>query len=98
MLPDMRRHFSSHWRVWLLIAATVILANELVDRNFFDHREHIDGDVVIAVVAVAIAFLGSYLVARRKSGDRRPNQSESCSCSVRGGAPDSNRTSNETPR
>jgi hypothetical protein len=55
-----------HWRVWLLIAAIVIAANEVVDRNFFDHREHIDGDVLLAVVAVVIAFFGSYLVARRK--------------------------------
>jgi len=66
MLPDMRQHLGSHWRVWLLIAVIVIAANEVVDRNFFDHREHIDGDVLLAVVALVIAFFGSYLVARRK--------------------------------
>ena len=36
----MRRHFVSHRWVWLAIAITVVVANELVDRNFFDHREH----------------------------------------------------------
>jgi hypothetical protein len=44
----------------------VVVANELVDRNFFDHREHIDGDFALAVVALAIAFFGSYLLARRR--------------------------------
>lgn len=63
--PGMRRHFVAHRWVWLLIAAIVVLVNELVDRNFFDHREHVDGDVVLAVLAVAIALSGSYLVARR---------------------------------
>ena len=62
----MRKHFVSHWRVWLAIAAIVIVANELVDRNFFDHREHIDGDVLLVVVALAIAFFGSYFVARNR--------------------------------
>jgi hypothetical protein len=70
MLPDMRQHLVSHWRVWLLIAAIVIAVNEVVDRNFFDHREHIDGDLLLAVVAVVISFLVSYFVARLKS--RRP--------------------------
>jgi hypothetical protein len=28
----------------------------------------IDGDVLLAVVALLIAFFGSYLVARRKAG------------------------------
>jgi hypothetical protein len=66
MLPEMRLHVVSHWRVWLLIAVIVIAINEVVDRNFFDHREHIDGDVLLAGVALIIGFFGSYLVARRK--------------------------------
>jgi hypothetical protein len=41
----------------------------VVDRNFFDHREHIDGDFVLAVLVLVVAFFGSYLVARR--GPRR---------------------------
>jgi len=60
----MRQHFVSHWRVWLVIAVVVIVANELIDRNFFDHQEHIDGDVVITVLVLLIAVLGSYFVAR----------------------------------
>ncbi len=67
MLPNMRQHLVSHWRVWLLIAAIVIAANEVIDRNFFDHREHIDGDVLVAIVAVVISLLVSYFVARLKS-------------------------------
>ncbi|MGH3053661.1 MAG: hypothetical protein ACRDL7_01625 [Gaiellaceae bacterium] len=67
----MRQHFVSHWRVWLLIAMIVIVANELVDRNFFDHKEHIDGDFVLVVMALLITFFGSYLVARLRSR-RRP--------------------------
>ena len=66
---DMRQHLSSHWGVWLLIALAVVVVNEVVDRNFFDHREHIDGDFVLAVLVLVVAFFGSYLVARR--GPRR---------------------------
>jgi Co/Zn/Cd efflux system component len=60
----MRKHLLSHWRIWVVIAVFVIIANELVDRNFFDHREHVDGDFLLAVVALVITFFGSYLVAR----------------------------------
>jgi hypothetical protein len=63
----MRQHLVSHWRVWVLIVVLVVVVNEVVDRNFFDHREHIDGDFALAVVALAIGFFGSYLVSRRKS-------------------------------
>ena len=64
----MRGHLVSHWRNWLVIAVVVIVANELIDRNFFDHQEHIDGDVVVTVVVLLIAVLGSYFIARaRKS-------------------------------
>lgn len=63
----MRRHLVRHRRVWLLIAVIVIAVNEVVDRNFFDHREHIDGDFVLTVVVMALAFFSSYLVARVKS-------------------------------
>jgi hypothetical protein len=60
----MRKHFVSHWRVWLTIVVVVVVANELLDRNFFDHREHIDGDFVVTIAVLLIAFFGSYLVAR----------------------------------
>jgi hypothetical protein len=52
------------WRVWLLLAVAVVALNELVDRNFFDHREHVDGNVVLTVGVVGIAFLASYAVVR----------------------------------
>jgi hypothetical protein len=32
----MRRHFLAHRWVWLTIAVVVVVANELIDRNFFD--------------------------------------------------------------
>jgi len=67
MLSGMRQHLVSHWRVWLLIVVVVIVVNEVVDRNFFDHREHFDGDFALAVVALVIGFIGSYLVGRRKA-------------------------------
>ena len=67
ILPEMRQHLVSHWWVWLLIVVLVVVVNELVDRNFFDHREHIDGDFALAILALVIGFFGSYLVARRKS-------------------------------
>jgi hypothetical protein len=54
----MRQHLVFHWRVWLLIAVIVVAANEVVDRNFLDHREHIDGDVLLAVVTLVVGFLG----------------------------------------
>jgi hypothetical protein len=62
----MRRHLVSHWRVWLLIVVVVVVVNEVVDRNFFDHREHVDGDFALAVVALIVAFFGSYFVRRRR--------------------------------
>ncbi len=62
----MRQHLVSHWRVWLLIVVAVVVVNEVVDRNFFDHREHIDGDFVLAVLVLVVTFFGSYLVMRRK--------------------------------
>jgi hypothetical protein len=62
----MRKHFVPHWRVWLAIAVVVIVANELLDRNFFDHREHIDGDFVLAILVSLVAFFGSYVVARAR--------------------------------
>ncbi|HEY2777379.1 MAG TPA: hypothetical protein VGI77_05705 [Gaiellaceae bacterium] len=58
----MRRHFVSHRWVWLAIAIAVVVANELIDRNFFDHREHIDGDVVATLFVLLVAFFGSWIV------------------------------------
>ena len=69
-MGGVRRHLVSHWRIWLLIAAIVVVVNELVDRNFFDHREHIDGDVVLTVVLLLLAFFASYAIAQLKG--RRP--------------------------
>jgi len=66
----MRQHLVSHWRVWLLIVVVVVVVNEAVDRNFFDHREHVDGDFGLAVVALVIGFVGSYVVGRRKARGR----------------------------
>jgi hypothetical protein len=63
----MRQHLVSHWRAWVLIVVAVVVINEVVDRNFFDHREHIDGDVALAAAVLVIGFFGSYLVARRRS-------------------------------
>jgi uncharacterized membrane protein YhaH (DUF805 family) len=60
----MRRHFVSHWRAWVVLAVAVIVINELVDRNFFDHREHIDGDFLHTVVVLLISVTVSYAVAR----------------------------------
>jgi hypothetical protein len=64
----MRRHFFAHRWVWLAIAVAVVVANELIDRNFFDHREHIDGDVVLTLLVLVVSFVGSYLfsVGRRR--------------------------------
>ena len=44
----------------------VVVANEVIDRNFFGHREHIDGDFAFAVAALVIVFFGSYLVGHAK--------------------------------
>jgi len=63
----MRQHLVSHWRVWLLIVVVVVVVNEVVDRNFFDHREHVDGDFALAVLALVIGFVGSYVVGRLKA-------------------------------
>ena len=62
----MRAHVGTYWWVWLLIAAVVIAANEAFDRVLFDEA-HWDADIFLAVVAVALAAIGSYLIARRRS-------------------------------
>ena len=67
MLSGMRQHLICHWRVWLLIVVIVVAVNEAIDRNFFDHREHVDGDFALAVAALVIGFFGSYLVGRRRA-------------------------------
>ena len=63
----MRRHVVAHWRTWVALAVVVVVVNELVDRNFFDHREHIDGDVLVSVVVLLIAISVSYAVARTRA-------------------------------
>ncbi len=65
----MRRHLVSHWRAWLLIAVVVVAVNEVVDRSFFDHREHLDGDFVLTVLALIVSVVGSYVFVRIR---RRP--------------------------
>ena len=56
----MRRHFLAHRWVWLAIAVTLVVANELIDRNFFDHREHIDGDVGVTLFVLLLSFFGTW--------------------------------------
>jgi hypothetical protein len=56
----------------LVVAAVVIVANELIDRNFFDHREHIDGDFVLTLLVLVLTILGSYFVVRVRK--RRANR------------------------
>jgi len=52
----------------LLIVVVVVVVNEVVDRNFFDHREHIDGDLALSAVALIVGFFGSYFVGHRRRG------------------------------
>jgi hypothetical protein len=61
----MKAHLRTYWWVWLLIAAVVIAANEVVDRVGFD-QSHVPADIILAVIAVAIASSCSYLVVRRR--------------------------------
>ena len=65
--PGVRRHIVAHWPIWIALAVFVVVANELVDRNFFDHREHIDGDVAVSLVVLLIAMLVSYSVVRLRA-------------------------------
>jgi SNF family Na+-dependent transporter len=67
MPPSVLRHLVVYWRIWLLIGLMTVIVNEAIDRNFFDHRDEIDGDFTVTVVALVIAFLVSYLVARRNA-------------------------------
>jgi hypothetical protein len=65
----MRAYFRHHWWVWLLIAVVVVVANEIVDRVGFDEA-HPPADIVLAAVVVAVAFFGSYALARRREPAR----------------------------
>ncbi|HWJ32764.1 MAG TPA: hypothetical protein VNR59_10530 [Gaiellaceae bacterium] len=68
----MRRHVAAHLWIWVALAAVVVVVNELVDRNFFDHREHIDGDVLVTLVVLLIAILVSYSVVRLRAQRSQP--------------------------
>jgi cbb3-type cytochrome oxidase subunit 1 len=61
----MKAHLRTYWWVWLILAAAVIAANEVVDRVGFD-ESHWPADIILAVVVVAIASYGSYAIARRR--------------------------------
>jgi hypothetical protein len=69
----MRRHVVTHWRIWAALAVVVVAVNEIIDRNFFDHHEHIDGDFILTVLVLLVAILLSYAVARLRP--RRPSTS-----------------------
>ena len=62
----MRQHFVAYWWVWLLLAVIAVIGNEIVDRIVWDQR-HTDGDILVAIAVVGIAFFGSYFVGRRRS-------------------------------
>jgi hypothetical protein len=76
MLGRVRRHISSHWRVWVAVAVVVVIVNELVDRNFFDHREHIDGDVVVTLAVLLLTILVSYYVVRARAHEPQQQVSD----------------------
>jgi len=65
-----RRHFFTYRLVWPLLAVLAVLGNEVVDHVVWDERHVADGDILVAIGVVAIAFLssflGSYFVARKE--------------------------------
>jgi GT2 family glycosyltransferase len=67
---SVRRHFFTYRLVWPLLAVLAVLGNEVVDHVVWDEPHVADGDIVIAIGVVAIAFLGSflgsYVVARKQ--------------------------------
>ena len=65
----MRRHFVAYWWVWLLLAVLAVVGNEVIDRIVWDER-HTDGDILVAIGVVAIAFFGSYFVLRKRQRRR----------------------------
>jgi hypothetical protein len=68
----MRQHVVSHWRVWVGIAISVVAINEVMDRSFFDHQEHIDGDVVVTAAILLLTISVSYAVGRlRRTATRK---------------------------
>ena len=68
-LNRVKAHFRYFWWVWLLIAVVVVTVNEVVDRVGFDET-HPPADIVLAVIAVAVAFFGLVAIARRREPAR----------------------------
>jgi hypothetical protein len=65
-LHSVRRHFVTYWLVWAVLALLAVVGNEVVDRMVWDESHPADGDVLLAIVLVATAFVGSYFVARKR--------------------------------
>ncbi len=64
--PRVRQRLVAHWWVWLPIAVIAAILNDLIDRTT-GSGVHPVGDIVLAIVIVAVAFLVSEFVAHRKS-------------------------------
>jgi uncharacterized membrane protein len=63
-----RRRLVRYWWIWLSIAVIAVAGNELFDRDVAgDKHGHPGGDVLVAVVAVAIVFYVSAFRGRRKA-------------------------------
>jgi hypothetical protein len=56
-----------------VVAVIVVAVNEVVERNFFDHREHIDGDFVLTVLFLLLSFFASYAITRLKARGATPS-------------------------
>jgi hypothetical protein len=64
----MRERLAKQWWIWLAILVLAVIGNELFDRKVAaDKNGHPGGDLLVALVLVAIVYSGSAFVGRRRA-------------------------------
>lgn len=63
--PRVRQRLIEKWWIWLPVAVIAAILNDVIDRKT-GSGAHLLGDLVVAIVAVAIVFLAADFATRRR--------------------------------